>query len=75
MTHTSVYIIRLFQSLTCFEQTRTHHKEVNCINTAYGIVTLKTSGWFEITKIQFFCIVYKTLTGKVKILINPFKVW
>jgi hypothetical protein len=35
-----LYIIRLFQSSTCFEQTRTHHQEVNCINTASGIVTL-----------------------------------
>ena len=34
------YIIRLFQSSTCFEQTRVHHQEVNCINTASGIVTL-----------------------------------
>ena len=33
-------IIRLFQSSTCFEQTRAHHQEVNCINTAAGIVTL-----------------------------------
>ena len=31
------YIIRLFQSSTCFEQTRAHHQEVNCINTASGI--------------------------------------
>ena len=34
------YIIRLFQSSTCLEQTRAHHHEVNCINTASGIVTL-----------------------------------
>ena len=34
------YIIRLFQSSTCFEQTRAHHQEVNRINTASGIVTL-----------------------------------
>ena len=34
------YTIRLFQSSTCFEQTRAHHQEVNCINTASGIVTL-----------------------------------
>ena len=34
------YIICLFQSSTCFEQTRDHHQEVNCINTASGIVTL-----------------------------------
>ena len=33
-------IIRLFQSSTCFERTRAHHQEVNCINTASGIVTL-----------------------------------
>ena len=33
-------IIRLFQSSTCFEQTRAHHQEVNCTNTASGIVTL-----------------------------------
>ena len=34
------YIIRLLQSSTCFEQRRVHHAEVNCINTASGIVTL-----------------------------------
>ena len=34
------YIIRLFQSSTCFEETRAHHQEVNCINTASGIVIL-----------------------------------
>jgi len=34
------YIMRLFQFSTCFEQTRAHHQEVNCINTASGIVTL-----------------------------------
>ena len=34
------YIILLFQSSTCFEQTRAHHQEVNCINTASGIVTV-----------------------------------
>jgi len=34
------YIIRLFQSSTCFEQTHAHHQEVNCINTLSGIVTL-----------------------------------
>ena len=34
------YIIRLFHSSTCFEQTRAHHQEVNCINTASGIVRL-----------------------------------
>ena len=34
------YIILLFQSSTCFEQTRAHHHQVNCINTASGIVTL-----------------------------------
>ena len=50
------YIIRLFQSSICFEQTRAHHQEVNCINTASGIVTLKTSEWSKITKIQFSCI-------------------
>ena len=26
------YVIRLFQSSTCFEQTRAHQQEVNCIN-------------------------------------------
>ena len=26
------YIIHLFQSSTCFEQTRAHHQEVSCIN-------------------------------------------
>ena len=35
-----LYIIDLFQSFTCFEQTRVHHQEVNCINNASGIVTL-----------------------------------
>ena len=34
------FIIRLFQSSTCFEQTRAHHQEVNFINTVTGIVTL-----------------------------------
>ena len=34
------YIISLFKFSTCFEQTRAHHQEVNCINTASGIVTL-----------------------------------
>ena len=34
------YIRRLFQSSTCFEQTPAHHQEVNCFNTASGIVTL-----------------------------------
>ena len=33
-------IIPLFQSSTRFEQTRSHHQEVNCINTASGIVTV-----------------------------------
>jgi len=33
--------IRSFQSSTCFEQTRAHHQEVSCINTASGIVTLR----------------------------------
>jgi len=68
------YIIRLFQSSTWFEQTRAHHQEVSCINTASGIVTLKTSGWSKITKIQFSCIVYKTFIGKVKTLVKSFKV-
>ena len=34
------YIIRLFQSSKRFEQTCAHHQDVNCINTASGIVTL-----------------------------------
>ena len=34
------YVIRLFQSSTCFEETRAHRQEVNCINKASGIVTL-----------------------------------
>ena len=34
------YIVHLFQSSTCSEQRRAHHQEVNCINTASGIVTL-----------------------------------
>jgi hypothetical protein len=33
------YIIRLFQSSKCFDQTRAHQQDVNCINTATGIVT------------------------------------
>ena len=33
-------IICLLQSSTCFEQRRAHHEEVNCINTASGIVPL-----------------------------------
>jgi len=43
LTHNSfiqyVYF-NLFQSSACFEQTRAHHQEINCINTASGIVTL-----------------------------------
>jgi len=35
----SFCILRLFQSSTCFEETRTHHQEINCIITASGIVT------------------------------------
>ena len=35
-----LYIIRLFQSSTRFEQTRAHHQEVNCINTAFDIGTV-----------------------------------
>ena len=35
----SFCIIRLFQSSTCYEQTRAHH-QVSCINTASDIVTL-----------------------------------
>ena len=34
------FITRLLQSSTCFEQRRAHCQEVNCINTASGIVTL-----------------------------------
>ena len=34
------YITRLFQSSTCFEQTRVHHQEVNYINTASDIFNL-----------------------------------
>jgi len=34
------YVIDLFQSSTCFEQTCAHHQEVNYINTACGIVTV-----------------------------------
>ena len=36
------YIIRLFQSSTCFEQTHANHQEVNCIHIASGIVILCT---------------------------------
>ena len=32
--------IRLLQPSTCFEESFVHHEEVNCINTASGIVTL-----------------------------------
>jgi hypothetical protein len=35
-----LYIICSFQSSTCFEQTRAHHQEVTCVNTASAIVTL-----------------------------------
>jgi len=45
------------------------------MNTASGIVTLKTSEWSKITKIQFSCIVYKTLTSNDKIMVKSFKVW
>ena len=34
------FIIPLFQSSTCFEQTRAHHQEVSCINAACDIVNL-----------------------------------
>ena len=67
--------LRLFQSSTCFEQTRARHQEVNSINTASGVVTLKASEWSKITKIQFNCIVYKTLTSNVKMLVKSFKMW
>ena len=50
------FVIRLFQASTCFEQTRAHHQEVNCIHNAYGIDTLKTSEWSKTTKIQFSCL-------------------
>ena len=66
-------MIRLFQSSTCFDQTRAHHQEVNSINTASGIVTLKTSEWSKINKIQFSCIFYKTLTSNGKILVKSLK--
>ena len=39
LTH-NFFILRLFQSSTCFEKTGAHQQEVNCINTASGIVTL-----------------------------------
>ena len=45
--------ISLFQSSTCFEQTRAHHQEVNCVNTASVIVTLETSEWSKITRLQY----------------------
>ena len=35
-----LFIIRLLQSSTCFELRCAHHQEVNCINTASGIVSL-----------------------------------
>jgi hypothetical protein len=44
-------IIRLLKSSTCFEQRYAHHQEVNCINTASGIVIPETSEWSKITRI------------------------
>ena len=35
------FIILLFQPSTCFKQTRAHHQEVNCINTASGMATYR----------------------------------
>ena len=47
------YIIRLFQSCTCFQQIYAHNQEVNCINTASGIVTL-CSHWPSGMQVQQF---------------------
>jgi len=58
------------QSFTCFEQTRAHHQEVSCINTASGIVTLKTSEWSKITKIQFSCIVYNMQLNCILVILD-----
>jgi hypothetical protein len=65
------YIKPLFQSSTCFEQARAHHQEVICINTASGIVTLKTSEWSKITKYSaaklYFVILDHSLVFRVTI--------
>jgi hypothetical protein len=45
------FIIRLFESSTCFEQLCAHPQEENCINTTSGIITPKISEWSKITKI------------------------
>jgi len=36
----NTFITVLLQSSTCFEQYHAHHQEVNCTNTASGIITL-----------------------------------
>jgi len=43
-------MICLSESSTCFEQPCAHPQEDNCINT-FGIITLKSSEWSNITKI------------------------
>jgi len=48
-------MLYLFESSTCFEQLCAHPQEDNCINTTSGIITLKTSEWFEITRIRRGC--------------------
>jgi len=44
------FIIRLFQSPTCFEQRVAHPQEVNCINTESGIDTL--CKWPSVTQVE-----------------------
>jgi len=45
------FLIRLFESSTCFERLCAHPQEDNCMNTTSGIITLKISEWSKITKI------------------------
>jgi len=59
------YIIRLFQFSTCFEQTHAHHQEVNCINTASGIVTL--CKWRSGMQVEQFLLDLQTIPDAVLI--------
>jgi hypothetical protein len=43
--------MRLSESSTCFDQLCAHLQEDSCMNTTFGIITLKTSEWSKITKI------------------------
>jgi hypothetical protein len=66
-------MICLFESSTCFEQLCAYLQEDSCINTTFGIITLKTIDWFKITKIARThrnLNVHKTLTINDKILVN-----